>query len=181
LLFGHHGKRALQDQISEVYHVSISRANPIPRRGNGVMRLMGVACLCFFAGMLFQAHCIHSQPVEAAGSAHLYELMVYHVLPGKAPALESIFQDVSTLQAKHGISAVGYWVPNDDSPEWKDTFVYLVAHPDRQTAETNWNALHTDPVFHPYRVAAAPLIQQKNGNYQVDEVYMRSTDYSRAK
>jgi hypothetical protein len=76
---------------------------------------------------------------------------------------------------------IGYWVPKDDSPEWKDTFVYLVVHTDRQSADANWDTLHADPAFHPYRVAAAPLIQQKNGEYQVDEVYMRPTDYSQAK
>lgn len=159
--------------------MSISRANSIVRR-SGAIRLIGVACLCFFAGMAFQTKCLHSQPVEAA-SEHLYELMVYHALPGKAPALKSIFQGVSKLQATHGLSSVGYWVPQDDSPEWKDTFVYLVVHSDRQTAEANWNALHADPAFLPYRAAAAPLIEQKDGNYQVGEVYMRPTEYSQAK
>ncbi len=107
--------------------------------------------------------------------------MVYHALPGKAPALKSIFADASKLQAKHGLTSVGYWVPEDDSPAWKDTFVYLVVHSDRQSAEAHWNALHADPAFRPYREAAAPLIQQDNGEYQVDEVYMRPTDYSQAK
>jgi hypothetical protein len=130
--------------------------------------------------MAFQAKRMHSQPVEAA-SNHLYELMVYHALPGKVPALQSIFQDVSKLQAEHGLNVVGYWVPEDGGPEWKDTFVYLVVHSDRQSAEANWNALHADPAFHPDRVAASPLIQQKDGNYRVDEVYMRAADYSQAK
>jgi hypothetical protein len=160
--------------------VSSSRADFVFRRGNGAFRLISVSCLCFSSGMVFQAHRIHSESVEAA-SDHLYELMVYHAVPGKAPALESIFQDVSKLQAKHGLSALGYWVPKDDSPAWKDTFVYLVVHSDRQSAEANWNALHADPAFHPYREAAAPLIQQKDGEYQVDEIYMRPTNYSEAK
>ncbi|MGP8252586.1 MAG: NIPSNAP family protein [Terracidiphilus sp.] len=104
--------------------------------------------------------------------------MIYHTLPGKAPALESIFRDVSKLQAKHGLNAVGYWVPNGNDPAWENTFVYLVVHPSRPAAEANWNALHADPAFQPYRTVAAPLIQQADGNYQVDEVYMRPTDYS---
>jgi hypothetical protein len=130
--------------------------------------------------MAFQANHTHAQPVEAA-TGHLYQLMVYHAQPGKAPALKSIFQEVSRLQAKHGLRAVGYWVPQDDSPAWKDTFVYLVVHWDRPSAEANWKALHADPAFHPYREAAAALIQQKDGDFQVDEVYMRPTDYSQAK
>ena len=59
--------------------------------------------------------------------------------------------------------------------------MYLVVHSDRQSAETNWNALHADPTFQPYFKAAAPLIQQINGDYRVDEVYMRPTDYSTSK
>jgi len=106
--------------------------------------------------------------------------MIYHALPGKAPALESIFRDVSKLQAKHGLNAVGYWVPKDDDPAWKNTFVYLLVHTDHQSAETNWKALHADPAFQPYFKAAAPLIQEVNGDYRVDEVYMRPTAYSAA-
>ncbi len=107
--------------------------------------------------------------------------MIYHALPGKAPALESIFHDVSKLQSQHGLNAVGYWVPQTDDPAWKDTFVYLLVHSDRQSAEANWNALHADPAFPPYFKAAAPLIQQANGTYQVDVIYMRPTDYSASK
>jgi hypothetical protein len=106
--------------------------------------------------------------------------MVYHAKPGKVAELESIFRDVSKLQAKHNLNAVGYWVPNDH-PAWKDTFVYLVAHPSLEEAKKNWNALHTDPAFLPYRKAAAPLIEQVNAAYRVDEIFMRPTEYSAMK
>jgi hypothetical protein len=107
--------------------------------------------------------------------------MIYHTLPGKVPALESIFRDVSKLQAKHGLNAVGYWVPENNDPAWENTFVYVLDHPSREAADANWNALHTDPAFEPYFEAAKPLIQQTNGVYQVDQVYMRPTDYSALK
>ena len=138
------------------------------------------ACLCFLAGMAFQSSrsCVHS--VEAA-SDQLYELMVYHALPGKAPALASVFQGASELQAKHGLKAVGYWTPESDDPVWKDTFVYVLVHADRESAEKNWLSLHADPAFKPFRLSATPLIQQKNGDYLVDEVYMSPTTYSGSK
>jgi hypothetical protein len=107
--------------------------------------------------------------------------MIYHTLPGKAPALESIFHNVSKLQAKHGLNAVAYRVPNGNDPAWENTFVYLVVHSGRHSAEANRNALHADPAFRPYFNAAAPLIQQAHGNYKVDEVYVRPTDYSAMK
>jgi NIPSNAP len=139
-----------------------------------------IALLSFFAGMLFHARMSPPEIVEAA-SDHVFELMIYHALPGKATALESIFRDVSKLQAKHNLHAVGYWVPDGNDPAWKDTFVYLVVHADRQAAEANWNALHADPAFQPYFKAAAPLIQQVDGNYKVDEVFMHPTGYSALK
>jgi hypothetical protein len=149
-----------------------------------VLRVAGpvaVALLSFFAGALFHARFARPQVVEAS-SGRVFQLMIYHTLPGKVPDLESVFRDGSKLQVKHGLDIVGSWVPSDnDDPAWQNTFVYLVAHPNRQAAEANWNALHADPAFLPYRNAAAPLIQQVNGDYRVDEVYMLPASYSAMK
>jgi hypothetical protein len=141
--------------------------------------LLGTAVLSFVAGALSTARLTHPKEVRA-DSDRVFELMIYHTVPGKEPALESIFRDVAKQQAKYNLKVVGYWVPNDD-PAWKDTFVYLVVHPNRKAAETNWQALHTDPEFLPYRKAAEPLIRKVNGDYDVDEVYMRPTDFSAMK
>jgi hypothetical protein len=138
--------------------------------------LLITALLSFVAGSLFATRLAHPREVRADGNLRL-ELMIYHTLPGKVPALESIFRDVSKQQTQHNLNVMGYWVPNED-PAWKDTFVYVVVHPSREEAEANWGALHTDPAFLPYRKAAAPLIEQINGKYHVDEVYMRPSDFS---
>ncbi len=141
----------------------------------------GIALISFLAGTFFSAHMTHPQVVEAQ-SDHVFELMVYHTLPGKAQDLESIFQDVSRLQTKHGLKAIGYWVPDSkDDPAWENTFVYLLDHPSRQAAAANWSALHSDPAFPPYRTAAVPLIQQVDGKFKVDEVFMRPSVYSEMK
>jgi hypothetical protein len=138
-----------------------------------------IALLSFAAGSLFTARFMRVNPVQANGN-RVFELMVYHTESGKVPALESIFRDLSKLQAKHNLNVVGFWVPNDDSP-WKNTFVYLIAHPSREEAEANWHALHADPAFLPYRQSAVPLIEKQNGQYNVDEIYMRPTDFSAMK
>jgi hypothetical protein len=106
--------------------------------------------------------------------------MVYHTKPGKAGELESVFRNVAKLQAQHSLNVAGYWVPGDDSG-WKDTFVYLVAHTNMDEAKKNWDALHSDPAFPPYRKEAAPLIEQVNGTYRVEEIFMRPSDYSAMK
>jgi hypothetical protein len=115
--------------------------------------------LHFVCGSLITAHLTHVQEVKA-DSNRVFELMVYHAEPGKVHALESVFKDVSKLQTKHGLNVIGYWVPNDDSPAWKDTFIYLIAHPSQGDAKKNWDALHADPVFLPYRNAVVPLIEK---------------------
>jgi len=135
-----------------------------------------VALVSFAAGSLLTARLMHASKVKADND-RVFELMVYHAVPGKVPALESIFRDVSKLQAKHDLNVVGYWVPNDD-PVWANTFIYLVAHPSREEAKENWAALHADPAFPEYRKQAAALLEKVGDDYRVDEVYMRPSDFS---
>ena len=136
----------------------------------------GTALLSFTAGSLLTARLMRLEQVRA-DSDRVFQLMVYHTVPGKVPALESVFRDVSKLQAKHDLNVVGYWVPNDD-PAWANTFVYIVAHSSREEAKKNWDALHADPAFPEYRKQAAALIEKAGEEYKVDEVYMRPTDFS---
>jgi hypothetical protein len=139
----------------------------------------GIALISFAAGSLITARLMQPNQVRA-DSNRVFELMVYHTVPDKVPDLESIFRDVSKLQAKHDLDVVGYWVPNGD-PAWKDTFVCLVAHSSLDEAKKNWEALHADPAFLPYRKAAVPLIEKVSEKYRVDEIYMRPTDFSAMK
>jgi hypothetical protein len=150
----------------------------------------GIALLCFTAGSFVTARLMHANQVRA-DSNRVFELMVYHAAPGKVPALESIFRDVSKMQTKYNIDVVGYWVPNAegsvgqravvDDPMWANTFIYVVAHPSLDEAKKNWHALHVDPAFPPYRDQAAQILEKVNGEYRVDEVYMRPTDFSALK
>jgi hypothetical protein len=138
--------------------------------------VLGIALASFASGSLFTAQLAHLREVRADNN-RVFELMIYHTVPGKVPALESIFHDVAKLQTKYNLNVVGYWVPDED-PAWKNTFVYLVVHPSREAAEANWRALHADPEFLPYRKSAEPLIEKVNGDYKVEEVYMRPSDFS---
>ncbi|MGC2768180.1 MAG: NIPSNAP family protein, partial [Candidatus Acidiferrum sp.] len=62
-----------------------------------------------------------------ADSNRVFELRVYHAVPGKVPALESRFRDtISKLLAKHDLKVVGYWVP-EDAPAWDNTFIFMLA------------------------------------------------------
>jgi hypothetical protein len=131
-----------------------------------------VALISFAAGSLVIAHLTHLNQVRA-DSNRVFELNVYHAVPGKVPALEARFRDASKLLAKHDLKIVGYWVPNDD-PAWGNTFIYIVAHPSREDAEKNWASFHADPAFQEYVKSerTEKLIEK------VDTTFMRPTDYS---
>jgi len=139
-------------------------------------KVLAVVLVSFAAGSSLTANLTQVKEVRAEDH-RVFELMMYHTLPGKVPELESIFRDVSKMQEKYGVKVIGYWVPNED-PAWQNTFIYLVAHPSREAATKNWAALHADPAFPPYRKQAAEILERKNGEYNVDEVYMRPSDFS---
>src|SRR5260370_26547260 len=83
----------------------------------------------------------------SADGDRVYELRVYHALPGKLPALVSRFRDTtSKLLAKHNLNVVGYWVSDDAGP-LSNAFIWVVAHVSREEAKRNWDALRADPDF----------------------------------
>ena len=139
-------------------------------RSNGWL-LCGVALLSAAAG--FGAGRSTSATGALVGSGRVFELNIYHAVPGKIPALELRFRDAAKLQAKHGLDVIGYWVPYGD-PAWDNTFIYLVAHSSKDEANGHWNAFHADPEFQKYLKAEEeePLIER------VETTYMRATEYS---
>jgi hypothetical protein len=148
------------------------------KKNNNVKREMirAVALSCCAAAWFMTTSLVYANDATV-GNDRVFELLIYHAMPGKGTALESIFREASKIMAKHGINVVGFWVPNQD-PAWNDTFIYLVIHPSRDEAKRNWDALHADLEFRPFIESAKPLIQKAGEQYKVDEVYMRPTDFS---
>jgi len=137
-----------------------------------VWMVCSAAILSFSAGSLTTALSLQVGHVRADGD-RVFELNVYHAVPGKVPKLEARFRDATKLFAKHGLEVVAYWVPNGD-PAWDNTFLYVVAAPSRAEMERKWDAFHADPEFQKYRQSesAEKLIEK------VDSTYMRPTDFS---
>ena len=137
---------------------------------------VAAAVFWFVAGSLITARMMQLEPVRA-GSDRVYELNIYHAVPGKGQDLEAVWRDASKVVAAHGIKILGYWVPNEN-PAWKDTFIYVAEFPSREEANKQWDALHADPLFRPYIEAAKPFIERVERRFHVDEIYMRPTDFS---
>ena len=75
----------------------------------------------------------------------VFELRVYTANEGKLEALKARFRDYTTaLFHRHHMEVIGYWSPQDPAKA-KDKFIYILAHPSRAEAETNWNAFKADP------------------------------------
>jgi hypothetical protein len=134
----------------------------------------GIAVLAFAAGSLFTARMSRMQQVRA-DSNRSFELRVYHTVPGKVPALQSEFRDkVTKLFAKYDLKPVGFWVP-EDAPASDNTFVYILAHPNREEAKKHWAAFQADPEF-------KEMIKGQQGDAKlvekVDSTYMNPTDFS---
>jgi hypothetical protein len=136
-------------------------------------KLCAIALFSFAAGSLITARLAHVDQVRA-DNHRVFELRIYHTLPGKAPELESRFRDTtSKLLAKHDLKAVGYWVP-EGTPDWDNTFIFLVVHSDRDEAKKNWAAMMADPEFQ-------DVIKAEQTNKlveKIDRTYMRPTDFS---
>src|SRR5580700_8386692 len=108
--------------------------------------VLGIALLSFVAGSLVTSRLAHVKQVRA-DSDRVFELRIYHTVPGKEPALEARFQNTtSNLLTKHDLKVVGYWVP-EDNPAWDNTFIFMLAYPSLEDAKKNWDAMRADPEF----------------------------------
>jgi hypothetical protein len=136
------------------------------------MKVCGIALVSFAAGSLITARLAQTNQVRA-DSNRVFELRVYHAVPGRVPALESRFRDTaSKLLAKHDLQAVGFWVP--EGPPFDNTFVYILAHNSREEAKKNWDAMRADPGFQEMLKSE----QSDKTVEKVDSIFMRPTDFS---
>jgi hypothetical protein len=136
-----------------------------------------LASISLAAGSLLTVSVAHENQ-KTADSNQVFELRIYHTLPGKMPALEARFRDTtSKLLAKHELKIVGYWVAEDTSGsdnKLNNTFVFMVAHPSREDAKKKWDAMWVDPGFQEL-VKSEKTDKLVEG---VDSTYMRPTDFS---
>ena len=76
--------------------------------------------------------------------ARVFEIRTY-TTSQKMERLEALFREHSlALFKKHGFEVIGFWIPQDP-PCSENTFIYMLAFPDRATAKAKWDAFHSDP------------------------------------
>jgi NIPSNAP len=137
------------------------------------MTVCGIALGFFAAGSLITARLMQVNQVRA-DSNRVFELRVYHALPGKLPVLESRFRDkTSRTLARHNLNIVGCWVTQDAGAS-ENSFIWIVAHQSREEANKNWEAFEVDPEFQEILKSE----QTEKTVEKVDVTYMRPTDFS---
>ena len=81
-----------------------------------------------------------------------YELRVYTAQPGKRDALATRFASrTAAIYARHGITNVGYWIPQQSDPEIgvssQNTFIYMRGYPSKAERDKRLKAARDDPEF----------------------------------
>src|SRR6202140_468195 len=115
------------------------------------------------------------QGAAMGGSTMVYELRIYHAVPGKLENLVARFRDhTMKLFADHGIKSVAYWTALDE-PVKSSTFFYILEHPSREAATANWKAFQDDPEWK--RVKAKSEEKGKLGE-KIDSTFLTLTDFS---
>ena len=131
--------------------------------------------LAFLAGVA-----VNQYSVVKAQSNRVYELRTYTTNDGKLPNLLARFGGGETdLFHKHGMTSIGYWVPDD--PELsKNTMVYMLAHDNRDAAAASWEAFGQDPAWREMSAASQVdgRILTQGG---VQNMFLDPTDFSPAK
>jgi hypothetical protein len=136
--------------------------------------VFGIGLICFAAGFLVTVRLVQSQSVKA-DSNRVFELRVYHAFPGKLPVMEARFRDkTSKILARHNLNVLGYWETEDGSDS---SFIFLLAHENREEAKNNWDAMGVDPEFQ----EIVKSEQAEKTLERADVMYMRPTDFSRLK
>jgi len=108
----------------------------------------------------------------------VYELRTYTASEGKLADLQARFRNHTVkLFEKHGMTNVGYFVPQD-APLAQNTLVYVLSHKDRETAKQSWAEFQKDPEWVKARTAS-----EVNGKLtaQVVSVFMDPLDFSKMK
>jgi hypothetical protein len=116
--------------------------------------------------------------VDAQSKGRVYELRTYTTPEGKLGDLHARFRNHTVkLFEKHGMTNVGYFVPQD-APLAKNTLIYVLSHKDREPAKQSWDEFRKDPDWVKARTAS-----EVNGalTTQVFSVFMDPLDFSKMK
>lgn len=131
-----------------------------------------------FAAGMYAGPWLQPTPAHAQSAGKVFELRTYTSPPGKLGDLHARFRNHTlALFEKHGMTNVGYWVPQD-APLKDNTLIYIVSHESREAAARSWQAFRDDPTWQTVRAES-----ERNGRIveKVESVFLTAVDYSAIK
>ena len=137
--------------------------------------VLGASTAIFLAGVSLGSVLQPGAVAHAQADKRVFELRTYTAPEGKLEDLKARFRDPTIrIFNKHGMTSVGYWVPQD-APASQNTLIYILAHPSREVATRNWAEFRADPEWQ--KVSADT---QVNGLIvtKVESVFVDPTDFS---
>ena len=142
---------------------NLENSDPSPRRQTPPRTLLRLASAVLLTAGLSTAY------------ARVFEIRTY-TTSQKMDDLKSLFRDHSLgLFKKHGFEVIGFWVPQDP-PRSGNTFVYMLAFPDHETAKARWDDFHNDPEWLKVRAE----FESRHGRIvdKIESQFVSPTDFS---
>ncbi len=102
----------------------------------------------------------------------LYELRIYHMYPGRLPAIHKRFSSVTLdLFKKHGIKVCDFFTNAGD----EETIYYICEFADRQQRDRAFDAFRADPAwqaaFDASHADGGPIVER------VESIFMQRVPY----
>jgi hypothetical protein len=107
----------------------------------------------------------------------IYELRVYHAVPGRLPDLLKRFDTITlNIWRRHGIEQAGFWTTLVG--ESSQTLYYFLKWDSLADREKKWNSFQADPEWHSARAET-----EKNGPLvaKVTNSFLTPTNFSSVK
>jgi len=124
---GHDSSRKISDDMAWIFHAPVEVA-------------LGRA-----KGQDAKPSATKPKPAPRLLEGPLYELRIYHASEGRFQHLIKRFREhTDRIFKKHGLKALGYWIPTEGSAKKRRKFVYLLEHPSRYEAYRNWTNFFND-------------------------------------
>ena len=133
---------------------------------------MGLITLAFGAGWLVG----RDVPVAAQGQGRVLEIRTY-VTPDKTGLdnLVTRMRSEAKIFDRLGMKSVLYSVASE-APQSDNTFVYILAHENREKAKEDWSRFGADTEWKELRTSAAPT-----GQIKIQSIFITPTEFSPVK
>jgi NIPSNAP len=119
--------------------------------------------------MLF---CLSAWRPAMQSDGRLYELRICTAMPGQVEALAERLKTQQKFYKKHGITAVGYWQPLDNT---SNQLIYLLSYPSKAAREKAWQSFEADKTWLKIREEEAQKPAVLAG---FETLYLQTTDFS---